>query len=100
MIALDREKLEVEQRLEEANRALDLADSHIKQEIEKIKLSLEQEYKRRYERDYKQHQYELQQLKNEFHKQQANNSSNSTLQEIEEMKKLYRTENDRLYRKN
>jgi hypothetical protein len=87
---------------------LNLADSHLKQEIEKIKLNLEQEYNRRYERDQKQHQYDLnqlrQQLTNEFEKQKLNipiiPQPNTSAQDIEEIKKMYRTEIDRLYREN
>lgn len=106
-MALENEKNQFEQRLQEANRALDLADSHLQQEIEKIKLSLEQEYNRRYDRDYKQHQHDLnqlrQQLTNDFEKQKAlliNTQSNTSIQDIEEVKKMYRTEIDRLYREN
>jgi epidermal growth factor receptor substrate 15 len=107
-LSIETEKTQLEQRLQEANRALNLADSHLKQEIEKIKTSLEQEYNRLYERNQKQHQHDLHQLKqqltNEFNKQRSNNSainqSNISLQDIEEIKKLYRTEIDRLYREN
>ena len=108
MIKLETEKSEIVQRLEEANRALNFADSHLKQEIEKIKISLEQEYNRRYERDQKQHQQDLnqlrQQLTNEFEKQKATSSiviqSNMVAaQELDEVKKMYRNEIDRLYRK-
>ena len=78
-------------------------------QIEKIKISLEQEYKRRYERDHKQHQHEMnqlrQQLTNEFEQQRAAfisvtpaTVSTNVAQETEEMKKMYRTEIDRLYR--
>ncbi len=98
ILIIQTEKSQFEQRLQETNRALNLADSHLKQEIEKIKSSLEQEYNRRYERDQKQHQQDLnqlrQQLTNEFEKQ------NTSAQDIEEVKKMYRTEIDRLYREN
>lgn len=100
---MEAEKNEVEQRLQEANRALNLADSHLKQEIEKIKLSLEQEYNHLYERDQKNHQQDLQQLRqqltNEFNRQRSTSPSTNSLQDIEEMQKMYRTEIDRLYRK-
>jgi vacuolar-type H+-ATPase subunit E/Vma4 len=103
LLALNDEKCQVEQRLQEANQALDLADSHLQEEIEKIKTNLEQEYNRRYERDHKQHQHDLQQLTNEFNKQRSNspstNLSNNSLQDIADVKKIYRTEIDRLYRK-
>ena len=72
--------------MNEANRALDLADSHLQQEIVKIKHSLEQEYKRRYEREQQ-------------HRQSTNSLHSNATQEMEEMKKMYRTELDRLYRK-
>ena len=85
---------QLEQRLDEVNRALTLADSHLQEEIEKIKINLEQEYNRRYERDQKQ----LLQLTNELEKQTTNNSA--SVQDIEEVKKMYRTEIDRLYREN
>ncbi|UJR09139.1 hypothetical protein I4U23_013386 [Adineta vaga] len=108
LLSIQTEKNQFEQRLQEANRALNLADNHLKQEIEKIKISLEQEYNRRYERDQKQHQQELnqlrQQLTNEFEQQQkpivAVMQSNTSAQDIEEVKKMYRTEIDRLYREN
>jgi chromosome segregation ATPase len=106
-LSIETEKTQLEQRLQEANRALNLADSHLKQEIEKIKISLEQEYNRRYERDQKQHQQDLnqlrQQLTNEFEKQKLNTpiiQTNTSAQDIEEVKKMYRTEIDRLYREN
>jgi hypothetical protein len=95
--SLEAEKSELEQRLKEANQALDLADSHLQQEIEKIKFNLEQEYNRRYEHDQKQHQHNL--LPKEIEKQQSINSSDNSLQDTEEIKKMYRTEIDRLYRK-
>ncbi len=94
MVSVDAEKCQLEQRLQEANRALDLADSHLKQEIEKIKTSLEQKYTRLYERDQKQHQHELHQLR-----QQLISPTNNSLEDIEEIKKMYRIEIDRLYRK-
>ena len=105
--SVDAEKCQLEQRLQEANRTLDLADFHLQREIEKIKLSLEQEYNRLYERDQKQHQHDLhqlrQQLTNEIEKQRVVispvNVSNTSLQETEEIKKMYRTEIDRLYSK-
>ncbi|CAF1253495.1 unnamed protein product [Adineta steineri] len=106
-VSIQTEKNQFEQRLQEANRALNLADSHLKQEIEKIKLNLEQEYNRRYERDQKQHQNDLQQLRqqltNDFEKQKTNLpiiQSHTSAQDIEEVKKMYRTEIDRLYREN
>ena len=107
-MAIETEKSQCEQRLQEANRALNLADSHLKQEIEKIKTGLEQEYNRRYDRDQKQHQQDLsqlrQQLTGEFEKQKASSSiiiqSNTSAQDVEEVKKMYRTEIDRLYREN
>ena len=97
----------MEQRLQDANQALDLADSHLEKEIEKIKLSLEQEYNRRYEQDQKQHQHDLQQsrqaLTKEIEKQRIvispTNVSNVSLQDTEEIKQLYRAEIDRLCRK-
>lgn len=53
----------------------------------KIKHSLEQEYKRRYEREQQ-------------HRQSTNSlHSSAAAQEMEDMKKMYRTELDRLYRK-
>ncbi len=107
LLSIETEKNQFEQRLQEANRALNLADSHLKQEIEKIKISLEQEYNRRYERDQKQHQQDLnqlqQQLTTEFEKQKPIVpivQSNASAQDIEEVKKMYRTEIDRLYREN
>ena len=88
---------QLEQRLEEVNRALSLADSHLQEEIEKIKNTLEQEYNRRYDRDQKQ----LQQLNIELEKQKSLVQLNCTsAQDIEEVKKMYRTEIDRLYREN
>lgn len=103
LVSLEAEKNGVEQRLQSAHRALDLADSHLKQEIEKIKTSLEQEYNHLYEHDQKKHQQELhqlhQQLTNEFNKQRSTSPSINSLQDIEEMQKKYRTEVDRLYRK-
>ncbi|CAF4368109.1 unnamed protein product, partial [Adineta steineri] len=66
ILSLESEKCKFEQRLQEANQALDLADSHLQQEIEKIRLSLEQEYNRRYEHDQRQHQHELAQLRKEL----------------------------------
>ena len=97
----------MEERLYESNRALDLADSHLQQEIEKIKISLEQDYNRRYEVDQKQHQHELQRLQQEFtsdiNKQRVSTvpvaSTKTTSQDIEEIKRMYRAENERLYRK-
>ncbi|CAF1465550.1 unnamed protein product, partial [Adineta ricciae] len=107
LLSIQTEKNQFEQRLQEANRALNLADSHLKQEIEKIKASLEQEYSRRYERDQKQHQQELnqlqQQLTNELEKHTMVTpvmQANTSAQDIEEVKKMYRTEIDRLYREN
>ncbi|CAF5154849.1 unnamed protein product, partial [Rotaria magnacalcarata] len=107
LAALETEKTQCEQRLQEVNRALNLADSHLEQEIEKIKISLEQEYNRRYERDHKQYQHDMnqlrQQLTNDFEKQKnlmPNNQSNTLVQDIEEVKKMYRAEIDRLYREN
>jgi len=101
--SLEAEKYELEQRLQEANQALDLADSHLQQEIEKIKLNLEQEYNRRYANNQKQHPHNLQQLPKEIEKQQSIispiYSSDHSLQDTEEIKKMYRTEIDRLYRK-
>lgn len=91
------EHQQLEQRFEEVNRALSLADSHLQEEIEKIKNTLEQEYNRRYERDQKQ----LQQLNIELDKQKSLVQLNNTsAQDIEEVKKMYRTEIDRLYREN
>lgn len=91
------EHQQLEQRFEEVNRALSLADSHLQEEIEKIKNTLEQEYNRRYERDQKQ----LQQLNIELDKQKSLVQLNNTsVQDIEEVKKMYRTEIDRLYREN
>jgi chromosome segregation ATPase len=107
LLSIQTEKSQFEHRLQEANRALSLADSHLKQEIEKIKISLEQEYNRRYDRDQKQHQQEMQQLRqqltNEFEKQRTVMpvmQSSTSAQDIEEVKKMYRTEIDRLYREN
>jgi C4-dicarboxylate-specific signal transduction histidine kinase len=107
LISLETEKCQFEQRLQEANRALSLADSHLKQEIEKIKIGLEQEYNRRYERDHKQHQQDLHQLRqhltNEIERPRISispvNLSNTSLQDTEDIKKMYRAEIDRLYRK-
>jgi len=56
---IENEKSQLEHRLQQANHALDLADSHLKQEIEKIKTNLEQKYKRRYEHDLKQLRQQL-----------------------------------------
>ncbi|UJR37060.1 hypothetical protein I4U23_029765 [Adineta vaga] len=105
---LETEKRQLEQRLYESNRALDLADSHLQQEVEKIKRSLEQEYNRQYELDQKQHQHEIQQLRqeltNEIEKQRLVTTSitptKTTIQDIEEIKRMYRTENERLYHEN
>ncbi|CAF1243822.1 unnamed protein product [Adineta ricciae] len=105
---LENEKRQLEERLYESNRALDLADSHLQQEIEKIKISLEQEYNRRYELDQKQHEHELQRLRQEFtsgiDKQRVSTvpvaSTKTTSQDIEEIKRMYRAENERLYREN
>ena len=87
--------------------ALDLADAHLQQEIEKIKRSLEDEYTRRYELAQKQHQHDLQQLRQELTaevgKRRAAISpidfARTSFQDIEEIKQMYRTENERLYRK-
>ncbi|CAF0850375.1 unnamed protein product [Adineta ricciae] len=105
---LENEKRQLEERLYESNRALDLADSHLQQEIEKIKNSLEEDYNRRYELDQKQHQHELQRLRQEFtsdiDKQRVSTvpvtSTKTTSQDIEEIKRMYRAENERLYREN
>ena len=74
LISLDTEKMSIMNNVyKKLIEHLILADSHLQQEIEKIKLSLEQEYNRRYERDQKQHQHDLyqlrQQLTNETDKQ-------------------------------
>ncbi|CAF3183517.1 unnamed protein product, partial [Rotaria sp. Silwood2] len=108
LMAFDVEKSQFEQRLQQANQALNLADCHLEQEISKIKLSLEQEYSRRYENDLKRHQYELNQLRQKLTKEIENkrklitpvNAINNSQQDIEEIKKVYRTEIDRLYREN
>jgi len=97
ILSIENEKTQLDTRLQEANRALNLADSHLKQEIDKIKASLEQEYNRRYDRDQKQHQHELNQLRMDFEQQKKSITSE---QDIDEMKKMYRTEIDRLYREN
>ncbi|CAF3549990.1 unnamed protein product [Adineta steineri] len=104
ILSLESEKCKFEQRLREANQALDLADSHLQQEIQKIRLSLEQEYNRRYEHDQRQHQHELAQLRKELtnpiEKQHVVNTSNNIYQDTEDIKKMYRTEIDRLSHEN
>jgi septation ring formation regulator EzrA len=98
---LETNKRQCDERLQDANRALALADCHLKQEIEKIKNNLEQDYNRMYEHDQIKHRNELEQLRqqltDEFDKQKSNWSTSA--QDIDEMKKMYRTEIDRLYRK-
>ncbi|CAF4682471.1 unnamed protein product, partial [Rotaria sp. Silwood1] len=108
LMSLDIKKNQLEQGLQEATRALNLADCHLQQEISKIKLNLEQEYSRRYEQDLKQHQYELNQLRQKLTKEIENkrkliapiNLINNSQQDMEEIKKMYRTEIDRLYHEN
>ena len=56
---IENDKSQLEHRLQQANHTLDLADSHLRQEIEKIKTNLEQKYKRRFEHDLKQLRQQL-----------------------------------------
>ena len=79
----------MEQDLNTANQALSMTDAHLKKEIEKIRISLEQEYQRRYEQ---------QQLVNEQEKLRNHYSSTNLQQETEEIKQIYRAEMERLYR--
>lgn len=100
--SLEMENVQVNQRLQEANRAVDLADVHLRKEIEKIQLSLEQEYSRRYDREHKQHKHELDKLRQQLTNKPSPGrvtSSVNVQQETEEIKKICRAEIDRLYRK-
>ncbi|CAM4901377.1 unnamed protein product [Rotaria socialis] len=100
-MSVDVQKSQLEQNLQEANRALHLADCHLQQEISKIKVSLEQEYNRRYENDQKRYQNDLNQLRQQLAKEIDNKRSiNHSMQDTDELKKMYRTEIDRLYREN
>ena len=107
LMFLNVENSHLERCLQEANQALKLADSHLQQEIGKIKLNLEREYNRRLEHDRRQHQYELSQLRerltSETEKQRLVTSpsqlSDSSIQDTEEIKDMRRIEMDRLYRK-
>ena len=94
---LETDKRQLQDRLKEAERAVELADAHLKKEIEKIQLSLEQEYSRRYDRDHKQHQQELEKLRLQLTTSAIQLRGNSQ-QETEEIKKIRRAEIDRLYR--
>lgn len=100
VISLDFEKRQLQQRLEEMNNALNLADCHLQQEISKVKLSLEHEYNRRVENEQKRFQFELNQLRQQLNNEIDNKRlANNSLEDIEEIKKVYRIEIERLYRK-
>ena len=93
--SLQAEKVELEQRLAEAYRAVEVADTYVDREVQKIKANLEQEYKESHGRGF---------LGRSIEEPTRDSSAapvhplTSTAQVPEEIKRIYRTEMDRLYR--